>query len=420
MIDHEAIYQLMMKEEWPEIIKILHTNKSVILEEPTLMHAAKTFEDIFLKKVDVFPLDDDKINHTLQLLYVLHFGNFYQLTDDNLKRLIVTLVRRTGLKEAYNYAKHFPNEMVCQQTIERYQKELLAAEADTQKTNVSNINWVEVFNRLFELINNQGDTATYFSGPRFLDAVREILPYYLTYSQYIQQRNLDGKSTSRKIFYYDILMELDVPVRKKIIEKILMIVKPFAPEKVWAIGMVMGKESINQDILESTETIKAKRTNPVVFISYSWDDEPHKEWVLELAGKLTNDGIQVLLDRYSLKPGRNLPHFVERSISEADRVLIIFTPNYKLKADKRTGGVGYEYSIMNAELYQNQTKNEKIIPILRSGEMVESIPTFMHQFIHLDLRNDQKFENSYSDLLREIYDEPVIKLPFVGSKPNFK
>lgn len=139
-----------------------------------------------------------------------------------------------------------------------------------------------------------------------------------------------------------------------------------------------------------------------------------------MADRLCSDGIDVIFDRYYLKPGKNLPHFVENSISRAERIIIVFTPNYKLKADKRAGGVGYEYSIMNAELYNNQTTNEKVIPVLRSGNRDESIPAFMQQFIHIDTRNNENFENSYLDLLREIYNEPAIQKPKLGIKPTFQ
>ena len=115
-----------------------------------------------------------------------------------------------------------------------------------------------------------------------------------------------------------------------------------------------------------------------------------------------------------------MPHFVETSIDKANRIIIVYTPNYKLKADKRTGGVGYEYSIMNAELYKNQTANEKIIPVLRNGNIEESVPAFMQQFIHIDIRNDENYENSYIDLIREIYNEPAIQKPTLGVKPTFE
>ena len=74
---------------------------------------------------------------------------------------------------------------------------------------------------------------------------------------------------------------------------------------------------------------------------------------------------------------------------------------------------------MNAKLYQAQTKNEKIIPILRAGTMTDSIPDFMQQFIHLDMTQDANYENSLTDLLREIYNEPAIQKPDLGNKPAF-
>lgn len=41
--------------------------------------------------------------------------------------------------------------------------------------------------------------------------------------------------------------------------------------------------------------------------------------------------------------------------------------------------------------------------------MSESIPTFIQQFIHIDVKNDGNFKNSYNDLIRAIYNEPEIK-----------
>lgn len=275
----------------------------------------------------------------------------------------------------------------------------------------------ELYNRIFELINNKEDTATYFSGPRFIDTVRKFSPYYPTYSQYMENRNDEGKSTTRKIFYYDILKELDEATRSQVISRILEIVKPFEQAKAQQIENIINGKSL---IDENGKTEEKEITDrPVVFISYSWDDEEHKEWVLKLANRLSSDGVEVILDRFYLKPGANLQHFVENNLGRAHRVIIIFTPNYKLKADKRTGGVGFEYSIMNVELYNNISKNEKFIPLLRRGKMNDSIPTFMQQFIHIDVTNDENIENSYKDLIREIYNEPEIKKPEIGSKPTF-
>ncbi|MGP8215660.1 MAG: toll/interleukin-1 receptor domain-containing protein [Bacteroidia bacterium] len=170
----------------------------------------------------------------------------------------------------------------------------------------------------------------------------------------------------------------------------------------------------------SSGSTSLRAQHPVVFISYSHDDSEHKKWVLEFADRLRGDGIDVLLDRYELRLGSSLQHFVETSIAKAEKVIVIFTPNYKLKSDKRAGGVGYEYSILNAELYQKQTNSDKIIPVLRSGTMQDSIPAFMQQFIHLDMSRDEDFDQRYVEIIRHIYGEPELQKPKIGVKPDFK
>ncbi|HEY9704962.1 MAG TPA: TIR domain-containing protein, partial [Allocoleopsis sp.] len=156
---------------------------------------------------------------------------------------------------------------------------------------------------------------------------------------------------------------------------------------------------------------------PTVFISYSWDDEPHKDWILNLTKRLFDKGINVLLDRMELRPGKNMIYFMESSISKSNKVLIVFTPNYKLKAEKRQGGVGFEYSILNAELYNQITTNEKFIPILKSGSFSQSIPSFMQQFIGVDMTKSEAFEEKLNELVYAIYDKPQIEKPKIGANP---
>ncbi|MCJ7449526.1 MAG: toll/interleukin-1 receptor domain-containing protein [Bacteroidales bacterium] len=155
-----------------------------------------------------------------------------------------------------------------------------------------------------------------------------------------------------------------------------------------------------------------------VFISYSWDNEEHKSWVLNLANKLTDNGVYVLLDRFDLKAGKPMTQFMEKSVNNSNKVLLIMTPNYKDKADNRTGGVGYEYSMITQELYLKQD-NEKFIPIIRQGNYNESAPKFLSTLISHDMRNDSTFEKDFSELIKIIYDEPEIKRHPLGKKPTF-
>ena len=404
MINQEEIYQLLFQERWSSILKILHQHKTEIAGDPLLQHAATTFESIFFQKLPLIPIDDKAIKESLDIMYPLHFGKFYRFGADNEKLMIKEMVKRYPLREAYNYALFYPEESVCKEIIKQYEQQF--PQILPAKRRLTQANWIEIFNRLFELINNKEDIATYFSGPKFIDLVKKRVPYHPDYTQFIELRNQEGKTTSRKIFYYDILSGLEESLRLQVVDDILALVKPFQAIKASAIDMLLGRESMNSTVVEETLVKPLLPDNPVVFISYSHDDDEHKTWVWSLAERLKDYNIDVILDKTHLKLGDSIPQFIEQSLERAIKVLIIFTPNYKLKADKRSGGVGYEYSIVNQDLYENQKGTGKIIPIRRKGLMKESIPTFMRQFFHLDMSNDANFENGLKDLVREVLDRP--------------
>lgn len=62
------------------------------------------------------------------------------------------------------------------------------------------------------------------------------------------------------------------------------------------------------------------RDAPKVFVSYSWDDDEHREWVRTFASRLRSDSIDAELDRWKLAPGDQLPEFMERAVRENDFV----------------------------------------------------------------------------------------------------
>ncbi|WP_422361042.1 toll/interleukin-1 receptor domain-containing protein [Reichenbachiella sp.] len=406
----EEILKQILDQNWKPVLEFLYSKKKEIATDILLRFAARTFETEFFRQIT-------KDGSTLELelleeLFILHSGKFHELTETNYETLVVELAKKSDGIQAYNYANMFPENEECKQIIKN-NAHLLPKKEVPSKDKLDRMNWIEIYNRIFELVNNSEDQSTYFSGNRFIKTLKEFEPYHPDYYQYIELRNSQGKSTSRKVYYYDIIMDLNESTRINFVNRILEMVEPFDRKSINPIRSLLGGEKPISENQISDEV-------PTVFISYSWDDEDHKNWVLNLANNLVKEGVNVLLDRYELRLGENLPHFVETSIKNADRILIVFTPNYKLKAEKRSGGVGYEYSIMNADLYKNQTNNERIIPILKEGQQADSIPEFMHQYIHLDMRSDENLENSFSDLLREIYDEPDVVKPKLGTKPNFK
>lgn len=135
-----------------------------------------------------------------------------------------------------------------------------------------------------------------------------------------------------------------------------------------------------------------------VFISYSWDSPEHINWVKGLADRLLRDHIDVKLDQWDLIPGQQVPQFMEESIRDTDFVLIICTPAYKQKSDKRSGGVGYEGNIFTAEILYKQNQL-KYLPVLRSDEWLNAAPTSLSGKYYIDLRPDNKnYEAEYIKL----------------------
>ncbi|NQY29172.1 MAG: toll/interleukin-1 receptor domain-containing protein [Flavobacteriaceae bacterium] len=157
-----------------------------------------------------------------------------------------------------------------------------------------------------------------------------------------------------------------------------------------------------------------------IFISYSWDSDAHKKWVVKLANYLIEKGgCEVILDQYDLKAGDNMVHFMEDGVSVADKVVLLLTPNYKLKADKRQGGVGMEYSMISQGMYLKQTNNNKFIPVLREGSLQSSAPTYVQTKIYHDMTDDILFEKTAIELLRIVHEEPKLVKPERGEVPDF-
>ena len=159
---------------------------------------------------------------------------------------------------------------------------------------------------------------------------------------------------------------------------------------------------------------------PKVFISYSWTSEPHKEWVLSLAERLSGDGVEVILDRWDLKPGHDINVFMEQMVTDptVSKVLVICDKAYAEKADKRKGGVGTETHIISAEVYQ-KVRQEKFIPIIRErdAEGHPCRPTYMKSAMYFDFTDEDGFSEAYDSLLRNLHNAPELVKPPVGKAP---
>lgn len=156
-------------------------------------------------------------------------------------------------------------------------------------------------------------------------------------------------------------------------------------------------------------------TPPRVFISYSHDSAEHKSWVLDFATTLRNRGIDATLDQWDLRPGDDLPHFMETELARCDYVIIVCSETYVAKANTGEGGVGYEKMIVTASLLKRIGSN-KIIPVVRQSS-VPVLPTFLQSKLYINFSDDSEVEYSLDELLRTLLNAPLYEKPDIGASP---
>ena len=157
-------------------------------------------------------------------------------------------------------------------------------------------------------------------------------------------------------------------------------------------------------------------TAPRAFISYSHDFPEHKSWVLKLGSDLRAIGVDVVLDQWDLAPGQDVSLFMQKGISEADRVVLVCSSAYVSKSEKGLGGVGYERLIVTTEVVQS-IDTRKFIPILRGSNPTRKLPVFLGPRVYVDFENDGDYDAKLVELAREIHGAPAISKPALGSNP---
>ena len=155
--------------------------------------------------------------------------------------------------------------------------------------------------------------------------------------------------------------------------------------------------------------------NKKAFISYAWDNEDHKKWVLKLATDLRNHGVDTILDQWDARLGNDLPFFMEQGLTTSHFVICVCSDKYIEKANGGIGGAGYEKRILASELLDNN-KKLFVIPIIKSNSQKNKLPTFLSGLRYVDFDN-RNYYNCYQDLLERIYDEDIKRKPPLGCNP---
>lgn len=161
--------------------------------------------------------------------------------------------------------------------------------------------------------------------------------------------------------------------------------------------------------------------SPKVFMSYCRQPEENLLRTQQLAERLTRNGVYVVIDLWDLKDGQDKNAYMERMVTDptVDKVLMVCNKDYMEKANSRKGGVGAESTIISSELYES-VNQDKFIPLIveKDEQGTAYVPVFAKARIYVDLTED-RFEEGFDQLLRDIYDKPKFDRPPLGTMPAY-
>lgn len=260
---------------------------------------------------------------------------------------------------------------------------------DFEKDNIT------FFQQLWWLIGKEEKAPFYVTGPKFYNTICHYITTEPSYSLFIQKRNEEKSSTSRVIWYDELLKKISKEDR----EHFLIDLSQKIDEEYNA-GKVEEQSETQQsnNTFESIENID-NAFKKKIFISYVHEDQEHNDWVGQLANDL-QEGFNVIID-IDIPLGEDIIKFMEKSVRDSDKVLLILTPEYKRKADNREFGAGYETKLITTEIYNNDD-TIKFIPIVRKGSFKTSYPMYLGMRNGLDMTKDELYEHNLEILKRNL------------------
>ncbi len=174
--------------------------------------------------------------------------------------------------------------------------------------------------------------------------------------------------------------------------------------------------------MEENSNNRLESVKPKVFISYSWTTQQHRELVRSWADRLLNDGVDVIIDIYSLQDGQDTYAFMEMMVTDSSvtNVLIFCDSEYAEKADDRRRGVGVESQIISKEVY-DKVEQTKFIPFVCEfrEDGTPFLPTFLKSRLWIDFSSPEKVNENWERLIRNLYGMPLYEKPKVGEPPAY-
>lgn len=169
---------------------------------------------------------------------------------------------------------------------------------------------------------------------------------------------------------------------------------------------------LHQDVFNHLRDNRAReddkqKKSPRVFVSHTSKTDEAIEWVKNLALFLIDNGIQARLDKFHLRRGMDLHQWMCNELSLAEKVVIVCDETYKLKADGRLGGVGWETMIIQGDIANLPPDSTKYQIIIRTEDIKKGIPLYLSTKYVFHAPPSNKENSFQSELLRELLDLPL-------------
>lgn len=192
-------------------------------------------------------------------------------------------------------------------------------------------------------------------------------------------------------------------------------------ELLYNMGLPNPIKVVREEIDKMNKMLEEKKEPVKVFVTYSWTDENGNfdETNQNKTGLFVNQlrtiwNLDASFDLH--KHENNFVKMMYENISKSDKIIIILTKGYALKADKFEGGVGTEYERIINDIKQNPKKY-----ILVSFEKRDNaIYPFGFQGSDVIIINDElvcdNLPDSQNRLLSKLIDEPLVVIPELNGK----
>jgi tetratricopeptide (TPR) repeat protein len=168
----------------------------------------------------------------------------------------------------------------------------------------------------------------------------------------------------------------------------------------------------------------ASRAAVRVFISYAKDDPAHEDTVREFWLFLRAQGIDARLDLSAAEQRLDWPQWMTREIRDAERVLVIASPAYRLRAEgdvrpDEGRGVQWEAKLIRDRIYDDQPAGlDLVLPVILPGCSAADIPRWLGRASTTHYVVSDFTVSAVERLLRQVLGRPWETEPPLGAEPE--